>query len=63
LVVDGQVGPADLVQLACHWLSAESSLQNDFCERADNNRDGFVDLFDFARMAANWRTQSGDSGD
>lgn len=63
LVVDGQVGPADLAQLAYHWLSGESSLQNDFCERADSNRDGFVDLLDFARMAANWRTQWGNWGD
>jgi hypothetical protein len=60
LVVDGKVGPADLAQLGRYWLSPESSRRNDFCERADTNRDGFVNMIDFARMAANWRTQMGD---
>jgi hypothetical protein len=56
LVVDGAVGPADLAQLSRHWLSPESNRRNDFCERADADRDGVVNLVDFARMAANWRT-------
>lgn len=60
LVVDGEVGPSDLAQLSRHWLSPESSRRNDFCERADTDRDGLVNMVDFARMAANWRTQSGD---
>jgi hypothetical protein len=56
LAVDGIVGPADLARWSHSWLSPESSRRNDYCERADANRDGAVNLFDFARMAANWRT-------
>ncbi len=55
LVVDGQVNVADLAELSHYWLSPESSRHNDFCERADANRDGVVNLLDFARMAVNWR--------
>jgi hypothetical protein len=60
LVVDGTVGPADLAQLGHYWLWPESSRRNDYCERADTDRDGVVNMIDFARLAANWRTQSGD---
>jgi len=45
---------ADMAELSHYWLSPSSSRHNDFCERADANRDGLVDLRDFARMAANW---------
>jgi len=56
LVVDGEVDVADLVELSHHWLRPGSSRHNDYWERADTNRDGRVDLQDFARLAANWRT-------
>ncbi|MEN6575705.1 MAG: dockerin type I domain-containing protein [Phycisphaerales bacterium] len=54
LVVNGLVDIADLAELSHSWLSPESSRHSDFCERADTNRDGVVNLRDFARMAANW---------
>ncbi len=54
LVVDGLVNIADLAELSHYWLAPESSRRNDFYERADANRDGCVNLHDFARMAANW---------
>ena len=54
LVVDGIVDMADLVELTDHWLAADSSRRNDYCERADANQDGFVDGFDFALLASNW---------
>ncbi len=54
LVVDGMVDIADMAELSHYWLATSSSRHNDFCERADANRDGLVDLRDFARMAANW---------
>jgi hypothetical protein len=54
LLVDGVVDTADLAELSRYWLSPESSRHSDFCERADTNRDGAVNLRDFARMAANW---------
>ncbi len=55
LVVNGRVDSADLAEFSHYWLSPASSRRNDYCERADTNRDGSVDLFDFARLAANWR--------
>jgi hypothetical protein len=58
LRVDNRVDIDDLVQFSRHWLASESSRRNDYCERADTNRDGSVDFFDFARMASNWRTQA-----
>jgi hypothetical protein len=58
LRVDNRVETADMLALSRHWLSPESSKRNDYCERADTDRDGFVDFFDFARLAMNWRTQA-----
>jgi len=55
LVVDGQVEVFDLAKLAYYWLRTGSSRHNDYWERADTNRDGFVDFIDFALMAVNWR--------
>lgn len=55
LAIDGRVDIADLSEFSHYWLSSESSRHNDYCERADTDRDGSVDLFDFARLAANWR--------
>lgn len=55
LAVDGWVDIADLCELCRYWLAPESSIHNDYGERADTDRDGLVDWFDFARMASNWR--------
>ncbi len=56
LAVDGRVDGADFREFSRYWLSLETSRRNDYCERADTDRDGFVDFSDFARLAANWRT-------
>ncbi len=56
LAVDGRVDLVDLHELSHYWLAPESSRRNDYCERADANRDGCVDLVDFALMAVDWRT-------
>jgi hypothetical protein len=56
LVVDGKVDLSDMLALTDYWLSAGGSRENDFCERADANRDGWVDGFDFALLASNWLT-------
>ncbi len=55
LVIDGTVNMDDLVRFSDYWLAPESSRENDYCERADANRDGLVDFADFAHLAANWR--------
>jgi hypothetical protein len=47
----------DLARLSHYWLAPESSRHNDYCERADANRDGAVNFVDFARLASNWRGQ------
>ena len=54
LAVDGVVDAADLLELSHYWLSADAGRDNDYCERGDANRDGAVNLMDFALMASNW---------
>ncbi len=54
LAVDGTVDLADLFELSHYWLSIDAGPHNDYCERADANRDGAVNMMDFALMASNW---------
>jgi len=54
LVVDGTVDIYDLTELSYYWLRDEGSINNDYYERADSNRDGKVNMLDFARLASNW---------
>jgi hypothetical protein len=54
LVVDGTVDINDLAELSYYWLKDEGSIYNDYYERADSNRDGKVNLVDFAMLASNW---------
>jgi len=58
LVVDGTVDVPDLARMAHYWLAERSSRENDYCERADANRDGVVNMLDFALFASNWRIPS-----
>jgi hypothetical protein len=55
LVVDGTVDERDLVELSYYWLGGDGDRADDYYERADANRDGSVDLLDFALLASNWR--------
>ncbi len=57
LLVDGCVGIDDLMQLAFFWMSDDPARDNDYLERTDVNRDGVVNLADFAAVAANWLMQ------
>ena len=54
LAVDGTVDLMDLVEFSYYWLGDEGCRANDYYERADANRDGKVDFYDFALMASNW---------
>lgn len=54
LAVDGIVDMVDLVELSHYWLLTDAGLHNDYYERADANRDGVVNMMDFALMASNW---------
>jgi hypothetical protein len=58
LVVDGIVDMADMLELSFFWLATDAGRDNDYCERADANRDGVVNLRDFALMASNWHRVS-----
>jgi len=53
LVVDGTVDVKDLVEFSYYWLGDEGCRANDYYERADSNRDGKVDFYDFALMTSN----------
>jgi len=53
LYVDGSVDIADLTRFVYYWLCDDGSRHNDFYERADADRNGFVNLMDFAFLAAN----------
>jgi len=54
LAVDGTVDVWDLVEFSYYWLSDGGCRANDYYERADVNRDGNVDFYDFAVIASNW---------
>ena len=44
----------DLVEFSYYWLGDGGCKANDYYERADANRDGIVNFYDFALMASNW---------
>ena len=54
--LDGEINVADLVEMMSWWLEGSGGPDNDFCERADCNVDGRVDLEDFALLAEVWLT-------
>lgn len=54
LFVDGKVDMNDFAPLGYYWLSDGGSAGNDYYERADTNRDGFVNFIDLALFASNW---------
>jgi hypothetical protein len=54
LVIDGIVDISDLAEFSRFWLASDSSIHNDYHERADSDRNGYVDFLDFALLAANW---------
>jgi hypothetical protein len=54
LAVNGKIDADDLAEFACYWLRDEGSIYNDYYERADINRDGYVNLPDLAALASNW---------
>ena len=59
LAVDGTVDIKDLVEFSYYWLGDGACRGNDYYERADTNRDGKVDFYDFILMASNWGNSRG----
>jgi hypothetical protein len=56
VVVDGTVDLSDLERWLDYWLREDGGYGNDFYYRCDINRNGWVDLGDFAMLAVNWLT-------
>lgn len=54
IAVDGIVEINDLVKFSSHWTKGLAERKNDFYERDDCNRDGYVDMIDYAMLADNW---------
>ncbi|MDD5328205.1 MAG: dockerin type I domain-containing protein [Phycisphaerae bacterium] len=54
LVIDGAVDGSDLAELCYYWLEDNGERSNDYYERADADKNGIVNLFDFAMLASNW---------
>jgi hypothetical protein len=54
LAVNGTVDIIDVMEFSYYWLRDGACRANDYYERADTNRDGKVDFYDFALVASNW---------
>ena len=54
LAVDGRVDMLDLEEFSHYWLAQNASVNNDYYERADANRDGLINFTDFTLLALNW---------
>ena len=54
LVNDDSIDLLDLMALLEHWLSSNCDGSNSFCNGADIDGDGTVNLVDTALMSANW---------
>jgi hypothetical protein len=52
--VDGDVDESDQALFSCSWRDINCNIQNNWCERADLNRDGVVSLKDLELFADNW---------
>jgi hypothetical protein len=51
--IDCDVDFADYAVLAVHWLN-QNCTETDWCDRADIDQSGEVDIFDLAVFADNW---------
>ena len=51
---DGLIGLEDLTIVASHWLRQDCSEGNSYCDGADLDEDGNVDLQELSELAATW---------
>lgn len=51
---DGTIDTTDLMFFIDGWLYSGCSQLNNYCERADINRDGVVNLVDYSLLAGHW---------
>ncbi|MEN8128476.1 MAG: peptidylprolyl isomerase [Planctomycetota bacterium] len=54
LAPDDTINLADVIALVSRWLDADCHQDNNYCDRADINRDGTVDLVDYFLLSSNW---------
>jgi len=54
LVYNHTIGMVDLTVFMQHWLDSGCNPDNNYCDRADINRDGAVDLTDYSLLGNNW---------
>ena len=55
LVYDHTVDTVDLTVFIQRWLNSSCNPDNNYCDRADINRDGHVDLTDYSLLGNNWQ--------
>jgi YD repeat-containing protein len=53
ITVDGSVNLKDFTLVAAHWMQTDCN-QPDWCEGADFDHSGSVDIFDLATFAKYW---------
>lgn len=54
LAYNHTIDTADLFNLISRWLDSACTSDNNYCDQADINRDGNVDLTDYSMLAAHW---------
>ena len=54
LAYDNTVEAQDLSWFTSLWLNSGCNPNNNYCDRADINRDGIVDLVDYSLLSNNW---------
>ena len=54
LIPDNTINSVDLSVLIGQWLNSDCNPDNNYCDRADINRDGSVNLTDYSLLSNNW---------
>lgn len=56
LAPDNTINSEDLINLISRWLDSGCHQDNNYCDRADINRDGNVDFIDYSLLSNDWLT-------
>ncbi|MHC4930444.1 MAG: peptidylprolyl isomerase [Planctomycetota bacterium] len=54
LSLDNTINPSDFLVFFGWWLDPDCNQDNNYCDRADINRDGIVDLVDYSLLSSHW---------
>ncbi len=58
ITLDGPINLEDFAEIVSNWLNTSCNIGNNFCDRADINRNGIVDFLDFALFAENYDNEN-----